>query len=32
MNFPVYVAAFRWAGLWLCDERLRAVLPVRATN
>ena len=30
--FPVYVAAFLWAGLWLRDERLRAVLPVRATK
>jgi hypothetical protein len=30
--FPLYVAAFLWAGLWLRDERLRAVLPVRATN
>ncbi len=30
--FPVYVAAFLWAGLWLRDERVRAVLPVRATK
>jgi hypothetical protein len=30
--FPVYVAAFLWAGLWLRDERLRAVVPVRATK
>jgi hypothetical protein len=30
--FPVYVAAFFWAGLWLRDERLRAVLPFRATK
>jgi hypothetical protein len=30
--FPSYVAAFLWAGLWLRDERLRAVLPVRATK
>jgi len=30
--FPVYVAAFLWTGLWLRDERLRAVLPVRAVN
>jgi hypothetical protein len=28
--FPVYVAALLWAGLWLRDARLRAVLPVRA--
>jgi hypothetical protein len=30
--FPVYVAVLLWAGLWLRDERLRAVLPVRAVN
>jgi hypothetical protein len=30
--FPVYVAALLWAGLWLRDERLRALLPVRATK
>jgi hypothetical protein len=28
--FPVYVAALLWAGLWLRDERLRAVFPIRA--
>jgi DoxX-like family len=28
--FPVYVAALLWAGLWLRDERVRAVLPLRA--
>jgi hypothetical protein len=28
--FPTYVAAFLWLGLWLRDERLRAVLPFRA--
>jgi DoxX-like family len=28
--FPVYVALLLWGGLWLCDERLRAVLPLRA--
>ena len=27
--FPVYVALFLWGGLWLRDERLRAVLPLR---
>lgn len=27
--FPVYVAAFLWAGLWLRDQRVRALLPVR---
>jgi hypothetical protein len=30
--FPVYVATFLWAGLWLRDARLRAVLPVRASK
>ncbi|HEX8436350.1 DoxX family protein [Archangium sp.] len=30
--FPLYVAAFFWVGLWLRDERLRAVLPLRATK
>ena len=27
--FPIYVALFLWAGLWLRDERLRSVLPMR---
>jgi DoxX-like protein len=27
--FPVYVAIGLWAGLWLRDERLRAILPLR---
>jgi len=27
--FPVYVAVALWLGLWLRDERLRSVLPVR---
>jgi hypothetical protein len=30
--FPLYVAAFLWLGLWLREERLRAVLPFRATK
>ena len=30
--FPVYVAALLWVGLWLRDERLRTVLPVRPTT
>jgi hypothetical protein len=30
--FPIYVAAVLWLGLWLRDERLRAVLPIRATT
>jgi hypothetical protein len=28
--FPIYVAAFLWAGLWLRDPRVRAVLPFRS--
>ena len=28
--FPVYVALLVWGGLWLRDERLRALLPIRA--
>lgn len=27
--FPVYVGVFLWAGLYLRDNRLRAVFPVR---
>jgi DoxX-like protein len=27
---PVYVAAFLWVGLWLRDQRIRAILPFRA--
>jgi hypothetical protein len=27
--FPLYVAAMIWGGLWLRDQRLRALLPVR---
>ena len=30
--FPVYVAVLLWVGLWLRDERLRTVLPVRPTT
>lgn len=26
--FPIYVALLLWAGLWLRDARLRALLPV----
>ena len=26
--FPIYVAALLWGGLWLCDARVRALLPV----
>jgi len=27
--FPVYVAALLWGGLWLRDEQIRSVLPLR---
>jgi hypothetical protein len=27
--FPIYVAALLWAGLWLRDRRVRALLPFR---
>jgi hypothetical protein len=27
--FPVYVAVLLWGGLWLRDERLRALIPLR---
>ena len=27
--FPVYVGVAVWAGLWLRDERVREVMPVR---
>lgn len=30
--FPVYVAVFLWAGLWLRDPRLRALLPLRTAR
>ncbi|WP_426750291.1 DoxX family protein [Myxococcus sp. Y35] len=30
--FPVYIATLLWLGLWLRDARLRAVLPLRATD
>ena len=28
--FPVYVGIFLWAGLYLRDERLRALLPLKS--
>lgn len=28
--FPIYVAALIWGGLWLRDQRLRAILPLRS--
>lgn len=30
--FPIYVAALLWGGLWVRDERLRSVLPIRAMD
>ena len=27
--FPVYLAIFMWGGIWLRDERIRRVLPVK---
>jgi hypothetical protein len=27
--FPIYVALFLWGGLYLRDERVRALIPVR---
>ena len=30
--FPIYVAALLWGGLWLRDERVRSVLPLRAAE
>jgi hypothetical protein len=27
--FPVYVALFVWGGIYLRDERVRAIIPVR---
>lgn len=30
--FPIYVAALLWGGLWLRDQRLRALLPFRAST
>jgi len=30
--FPIYVAVLLWGGLWLRDEQLRAVLPVRTAK
>lgn len=28
MLFPVYLAIFMWAGLWLRNERLRKIFPL----
>ena len=27
--FPIYVALFLWGGLWLREQRLRALIPFR---
>lgn len=29
--FPTYIAALLWAGLFLREQRLRVLLPLRAT-
>jgi hypothetical protein len=29
MLFPVYVAVFVWGGLYMTDERVRALIPFR---
>ncbi|MFL5601688.1 MAG: DoxX family protein, partial [Gemmatimonadaceae bacterium] len=28
--FPIYVALFLWGGLYLRDQRVRALIPLRA--
>ena len=28
--FPTYVALLLWGGLWLRDDRLRALIPLRS--
>jgi hypothetical protein len=28
--FPVYVGVLLWAGLYLCEDRLRALVPLRS--
>ena len=30
--FPIYVAALLWGGLWLRDQRLRELLPLRSAR
>ena len=30
--FPIYVAALLWGGLFLRDDRLRALIPLRTTH
>lgn len=30
--FPVYVGLLAWAGLWLRDDRLRALFPLRSSD
>lgn len=29
--FPIYLSLFIWGGLWFRDERVRALIPMRAT-
>ena len=30
--FPVYIGLLLWGGLYLCDARLRALIPFRGTD
>ncbi len=30
--FPIYIAALLWGGLWLRDQQLRSILPLRAAK
>lgn len=30
-GFPIYVAVFIWGGLWLRDNRVRSLIPVRSS-
>ena len=30
--FPIWIALFLWGGIWLRDEKLRAVFPLRAND
>lgn len=30
--FPVYLAVVAWGGIWLMDERIRNLIPLRKTD
>lgn len=30
--FPVYLAILAWGGIWLVNEKLRALIPIRDIN